>query len=69
MWVRGGGGGGGGIQTFTSVVTDKTFANIETSPTTHIENLPLPIRIPPNGASQRIKVVMPVDELLDPESL
>ena len=25
-----GGGGGGGIQTFTSVVTDKTFADIET---------------------------------------
>ena len=60
---------GGGIQTFTSVFTDKTFADIETSPTAHVENLPLPMRIPPNGGSQRIKLVVPIDQLLNPESL
>ena len=60
---------GGGIQAFMSVVTYKTFADIETNPTLHIENLPLPIRIPPNGGSQRIRIVMPVDELLNTGSL
>ena len=59
----------GDIQTFPSVVTDKTFADIETSPTAHIEKLPLPMRIPPNGGSQRIKLVVPIDQLLNPESL
>ena len=60
---------GGGIQTFTSVVTDKTFADIETSPTAHVENLPLLLRIPPNGGSQRINLVVPIEQLLNPESL
>ena len=59
---------GGGIQAFTSVGTYKTFADIETNPTVHTENLPLPIRIPPNGGSQRIWIVMHVDELLNTES-
>ena len=60
---------GGGIQTFNSIVTDKTFADIETSPTKNVDNLPLPQRIAPNGGSQRVKIVMPVDQLLNPESL
>ena len=60
---------GGNIQTFTSVITDKTFADVETSPSKHADNLPLPIRISPSGGSQRIKIVIPVDQLLNPESL
>ena len=55
---------GGRIQTFTSVVTYKIFADIETNPTVHTKKLPLPIRIPPNGGSQGIRIVMSVDELL-----
>ena len=61
---------GGGIQTFNSIVTDKTFADIETSPTKNVDKLQLAQHIPPNnGGSQRIKIVMHVDQLLNPESL
>ena len=42
---------------------------METSPSKHADNLPLPIRISPSGGSQRIKIVIPVDQLLNPESL
>ena len=57
------------IETFTAVVTDKTVADIQTSPTDNIGNQPLPLRIPPAGGSHRIKVTLPADELLNPESL
>ena len=60
---------GGDIKTFTAVVTDKTFADIQTSPTENIGNQPLPLRIPPAGGSHRVKVTLPADELLNPESL
>ena len=60
---------GGGVQTFNSIVTEKTFAEIETRPTKNVDNLPLPQRIPPNGGSQRVEIVMPGDQLLNPESL
>ena len=59
----------GNIQTFTSVITDKTFADVETSTSKHADNLPSPIRISPSGGSQRIKIVILVDQLLNPESL
>ena len=36
---------GGDIETFTAVVTNKTFADIQTSPTENIGNQPLEVRI------------------------
>ena len=60
---------GGDIETFTAVVTDKTFADIQTSPTENIGNQPLPLRIPPAGGSHRVMITLPADELLNPESL
>ena len=60
---------GGDIETFTAVVTDKTIADIQTSPTENIGNQPLPLRIPPAGGSHRVKVTLPSDELLNPENL
>ena len=60
---------GGDIETFTAVVTDKTFADIQASPTENIGNQPLPLRIRPAGGSHRVQVTLPADELLSPESL
>ena len=60
---------GGDMETFMAVVTDKTSADIQTSPTENIGNQPLPLRIPPAGGSHRIKVTLPSDKLLNPESL
>ena len=60
---------GGSISTFNAIVTDNTCADVKTSATKNVENLSLPLRIPHAGGSVRVKVVAPVDRLMNPQGL
>ena len=60
---------GGGITTFNAIVTDNTLADVKTSDTKNADNLSLPLPIPHAGGSFRLKVVAPVDQLMNPQGL
>ena len=60
---------GGGITTFNAIVTDNTLADVKTGDAKNADNLSLPLAIPHAGGSFRLKIVAPVDQLMNPQGL
>ena len=60
---------GGAITTFSAIVTDNTLADVKTTDTKNADNLSLPLPIPHSGGSFRLKIVAPVDQLMNPQGL